>query len=243
MKQYEAVIQTLEKLGGKATLGLLNQEVLKIEECEWKTKTPFASIRRIVQERPEIIKIRPGLWALKSHLIQLGLTPETQKNKNSNTIKEENHTFYQGMIAELGHKQSFETFIPNQDKNKLYIGSQKSVKLDDLRSFKTIPSFSYPSLVQRAQTIDCIWFNDRKMPHSFFEVEHSTDIQNSLLKYTDLQDFNVKMYIVADEARKNEFNTKLNYAALKSIKERVKFISYEDITQLHTNAFSTAIKL
>ena len=50
MKQYEAVIQTLERLGGIATLGQLNQEVFKIKDCEWKTKTPFASIRRIVQE-------------------------------------------------------------------------------------------------------------------------------------------------------------------------------------------------
>ena len=61
MKQYEAVITTLEKLGGQATLGELNQEVMKIKECEWNTKTPFASIRRIVQERPEIFKVRPGL--------------------------------------------------------------------------------------------------------------------------------------------------------------------------------------
>ncbi len=41
MKQSEAVIQTLEKLGGIATLGQLNQEVFKITDCEWKTKTPF----------------------------------------------------------------------------------------------------------------------------------------------------------------------------------------------------------
>lgn len=36
------------------------------------------------------------------------------------------------------------------------------------------------------------------MPHSFFEIEHSTDIQNSLLKFNDLQDFYVRMVIVAD---------------------------------------------
>lgn len=38
MKQYEAVIETLDKLGGVATLGDLNSEVFKIQECEWKTK-------------------------------------------------------------------------------------------------------------------------------------------------------------------------------------------------------------
>lgn len=48
MNQNEAVILTLEKLGGIATLGQLNQEVFKITEYKWKTKTPFASIRRIV---------------------------------------------------------------------------------------------------------------------------------------------------------------------------------------------------
>ena len=49
MKQHEAVIIALEKLGGTALLGDLNLETMKIKDCEWKTKTPFASIRRIVQ--------------------------------------------------------------------------------------------------------------------------------------------------------------------------------------------------
>lgn len=49
MKQHEAVIETLERLGGIATLGELNKEVFKIKDCKWRTKTPFASIRRIMQ--------------------------------------------------------------------------------------------------------------------------------------------------------------------------------------------------
>ena len=93
MKQYEAVIQTLEKLGGAATLGQLNQEVFKIKDCEWKSKTPFASIRRIVQENPNIYKIKPGLWALKSYqkeLEQKGIIVETEKNKDSKIVQEGN---------------------------------------------------------------------------------------------------------------------------------------------------------
>lgn len=38
MTQREAVIQTLERLGGIATLGTLYHEVFKITECTWKTK-------------------------------------------------------------------------------------------------------------------------------------------------------------------------------------------------------------
>ena len=67
MKQHEAVIRVMKDYGGYATLGQLNQNVFRIKECEWKTKTPFASIRRIVQDERFFFKIRPGLWALKSY--------------------------------------------------------------------------------------------------------------------------------------------------------------------------------
>jgi hypothetical protein len=50
MKQYEAVIQALRRNGGYGTLGWLYQVAMKIPGVEWKTKTPFASIRRIVQD-------------------------------------------------------------------------------------------------------------------------------------------------------------------------------------------------
>jgi len=41
MKQYEAVIKVMEQNGGFATLGCLNQKVLKMPGVEWKTKTPL----------------------------------------------------------------------------------------------------------------------------------------------------------------------------------------------------------
>ena len=42
-----------------------------------------------------------------------------------------------------------------------------------------------------------------------FEVEHSTDIQNSLLKFIEIQDYNIKFFIVADKIRKEEYIRKL----------------------------------
>lgn len=69
------------------------------------------------------------------------------------------------------------------------------------------------------------------MPHTFFEVEHSTDIQNSLLKFNDLQDFNTRMVIVADQSRFEEFVNKLSYHAFDELKRdrRVQFLNYEDL--------------
>jgi tetratricopeptide (TPR) repeat protein len=203
MKQYEAVIQTLEKLGGVATLGQLNQEVFKIKDCEWKSKTPFASIRRIVQENENIYKIKPGLWALKSYQKKLedkGIVVETEKNKNSMEVIAFNHSYYQGLLVSIGNMKKLGTFVPNQDKNRMFLNE----KLGDLRTIQELPKYSYENFVSRSSTIDVIWFNERNMPDSFFEVEHSTDIQNSLMKYYDLQDFYTRMFIVADEKRYEE---------------------------------------
>ena len=72
------------------------------------------------------------------------------------------------------------------------------------------------------------------MPCSFFEVEHSTDIQNSLLKFNDLQDFHSKFYIVSSANRKKEFESKVNYEAFREIKERIKFLDYDFVSNLHT---------
>lgn len=230
MKQYEAVRLTLERLGGVATLGQLNQEVFKIKECEWKTKTPFASIRRIVQKDKEIYRIKSGLWALKSfkkELEEKGLIVETEKNKNSQEIKDFNHSYYQGVLLTIGNLRHFQTYVPNQDKNKLFVKE----KLGDVRTLKNLPEFSYKHFIARSSTIDVIWFNEREMPNSFFEVEHSTDIQNSLEKFNDLRDFHAKMYIVADEKRYAEFEKKMNYVSFSVLKKekRVSFLKYKDL--------------
>jgi hypothetical protein len=230
MTQYEAVIQAIEKLGGIATLGQLYQEVFKIKNCEWKTKTPLASIRRIVQLSKDIYKIKPGLYSLKK-LKELneskGIFEETSKNKNSKEIIEFNHSYYQGLILQLGNIKKLKTFIPNQDKRKKFLNQT----LEEVRTLNVMPPFSYSELVQRSSTIDVIWFNSRKMPHSFFEIEHSTDIQNSLLKFNDLQDFHVRMVIVADKVRKIEYENKIKYSSFHDINNRVSFLDYDSLTK------------
>src|ERR1035437_5463054 len=236
MKQNEAVVVTLERLGGIATLGQLNQEVMKIKDCKWKTKTPFASIRRIVQLDKNIFKIKPGLYGLvknKKELEERGIFEESLENINLKEVIEFNHSYYQGLILSVGNLKGYETFVPNQDKNKRFINQ----KLDDIRTLKVLPEYTFPSIVQRSSTIDVIWFNERNMPHSFFEIEHSTDIQNSLLKFNDLQDFSSRMVIVADKLRKSEYENKIKYSSFKTLsyKKRVEFLDYETLNKQYEN--------
>jgi len=232
MKQNEAVILTIEKLGGVATLGQLNQEVFKISDCEWKTKTPFASIRRIVQLDKNIYKIKPGLYGLVDYKVKnesKGIIEITDENKNSKEAIDFNHSYFQGLLLKVGNLKGFKTFVPNQDKNRFFLNE----KLVDIRTLDEIPKYSYPKLVNKSASVDVIWFNEREMPHSFFEVEHSTDIQNSLLKFNELQDFYSRMVIVADSKRKDEYLKKLKYSSFTNLvnQKRVSFMDYEALNK------------
>ncbi len=233
MKQHEAVVETIERLGGIVTLGQINQEIFKIKECEWKTKTPYASIRRIVQQNKDIYKIKPGLYALtkyKNRFEEQGILPETVGDKNVEQNTEFNHSYYQGLILEIGNMRNMTTYLPAQDKNKLFLNKP----LASLASTNKMYDFTYPELVNRAKTIDVIWFNERKFMSSVFEVEHSTDIQNSLLKFNDLRDFNTAFYVISSAKRREEFVKKINYSAFSEIRGRVEFRDYDQISNLHT---------
>ena len=230
MTQAQAVLETIEKLGGIATLNQINQHIFEIKDCVWKTKTPFASVRRIVQQTKGIYKIKPGLYALEIHrkkLEQEGISVQTEKNKYSEEVKTFNHSYYQGLLLEIGRMRHLDTFVPNQDKHKKFL----TTPLCEIRTLQTIPHYSYPHFVDRSATIDVIWFNSNHMPHSFYEIEHTTDIQNSLLKFNDLQDFHARMVIVADEKRRQEFENKMAYAAFDILRQqkRVAFLSYDSL--------------
>ncbi|TAK62497.1 MAG: hypothetical protein EPO24_04880 [Bacteroidetes bacterium] len=227
----------MKQNGGYATLGFLYREALKVPKVIWKTKTPFATIRRIVQDERFFFKIRPGLWALKEYKNKIPF-PLIQPSKKLEHEKDEfNHSYFQGLLIEIGNLKKFETFIPNQDKNKLFL--QQSLK--DVATLDHFYYFTYDHIIDRAKSIDVTWFNTRKMPQAFFEVEHSTDFKNSLLKFVELQDFNVDFRIVADKTRERQFHSALTFHAFQSIMHRVKFITYDIVSELHTKTVELSL--
>lgn len=241
MKQHEAVILALEKLGGVATLGQLYRTAPGIPGCEWKTKTPFKSINRIVQQRKELYKIKPGLYGLASMrpgIEARGILQEPAKGVPTGDIAASSHSYYQGVLLVIGRLREFATFAPNQDKNRAFL----SATIGETRTLDEIPPFSYPDLVRRSRTVDALWFNERRMPAGFFEVEFSTDIQNSLLKFVDLQDFSARMVIVSDTRRRGEYRAKCDYGAFRDIRRRVEFLTFDSlVTQYESLMTSTRL--
>jgi hypothetical protein len=129
------------------------------------------------------------------------------------------------------------TYIPNQDKNKQFL----DIQLKDIAHTADMYDFSYPRLVKYAKTVDVVWFNERKMPCAFFEIEHTTDMKNSFIKYYELQDFNSSFYIIAEERKRQRFNDLLDQSIFVVMKNRIQFRSYEMLAQIHSVAFKQSL--
>ncbi len=223
--QTQQVIETLRKQGGYATLGNLYHIV---DTSTWATKTPNESIRRIVQQSPDIFKIQPGLWALEEYRDKVMQKFEL-KSGNKKSEEEFTHGYYQGLLVEIGKFRHMTTYVPAQDRNRLFLDT----KLGEISDTTDLPDFTYENLKRKARTIDVIWFNERKMPSDFYEVEHTTDIKNSLSKFYELQDFHSGFFIVANAMRKKEYEDKLHVSMFSSIEKRVKFLSYSQVVDLY----------
>jgi hypothetical protein len=237
MKQHEAVIEVMKANGGFATFSHLYAEVLKVPGVKWGTKTPFASIRRIVQNERFFFKIRPGLWALKEYKDKLPFAEAISPKASEQQQAEFNHTYYQGLLVEIGNLKKFDTFVPNQDKNKQFL-NKPLIQVTTVREFYP---FTYENIVNQARTVDVTWFNERKLPKAFIEIEHSTDIYRSLLKFFELQDFYADFIIAAPITRENEFLSKLSSRAFDPIQKRVKFWDYETVSKVHSNLSELAL--
>jgi hypothetical protein len=225
LTQTQQVINTLREQGGYATLGNLYHLV---DTSTWATKTPNESIRRIVQQSQEIFKIQPGLWALeecRDEVMQIfELKPGNKKSEEQFT-----HGYYQGLLVEIGKFRRLKTYVPAQDQNRIFIDK----RLGEITDTTELPDFTYDNLKRRARTIDVIWFNERNMPSDFYEVEHTTDIKNSLSKFYELQDFSAGFYIVADTSRKKEFEDKLHVSMFTAIENRVRFLNYMQVVNMY----------
>jgi len=143
ISQSDQVKDTMKQNGGFATLGFLYNNV---DVSNWETKTPFASIRRIVQVNDSFFKIKPGLWGLtekKGEIVaRFGIS-----EKKSEKAEIFNHSYYQGLVVEIGNLKGFSTFIPNQDKNKKYLNQT----LKEISSMESIYEFTYPEIVNRGK--------------------------------------------------------------------------------------------
>lgn len=241
MTQKEDVLAALREFDKEtATLGQLTKKLLAPSgaAAKWGTKTPEATIRRIVRDHPNIITFSRGFYCTAGSPVG--------KVGNKASSDSSQHTISQGNLVELGNV-GCETYVSPQDANKPYstiFGVSKNVKLGELSTLKKLPDFVPPVLPKHvigdSRTIDVIWFDDSSsMPVAMFEVETSTDCARSLSKFRALRNFHISFCIVSH--RWDRVEKLLKRSEYDLLQGRVKFIEIGELNELQSEG-STKVK-
>jgi nuclear transport factor 2 (NTF2) superfamily protein len=229
----DAVEQAIIDLGYIATLKQIYNIAPKFKD--FIGLTPHKTINERVQRDERFIKLKPGLYGLKRYIDKL---PDEYNPNKQRTIEEERiitHAYMQGMLIEIGNLNGFKTFSP--DKSGLFVAK----KLKEIITQPEIPDFTFEYILQSVKYIDVVWFNERHFPNTVFEIEHSTNFRNSLVKFAELQDFVTKMVLIAPKkmARENKFKQEIEKSAFVNIKNRVAFYDYEYIENLYNSQIAS----
>lgn len=219
----EAIEKVMFENGYYAPLQLIYKEFE--EHRPFSGLTPFNTIQAIVQRDKRFTRIGFGVYALTKHLDNLPrvIEPKTQAEKIGHK-----HAGIQGMIIEIGNMKGFDTYTP--DRSKIFVNKE----LGNIATIKECPNFTYERITQSVKFCDVIWFNLRGFPERLFEVEDSTDFRNSLVKFTELQDFKTSFSLVASAGRKAKYDREVSKSAFKSIVNRCHFVNYIDIEQYYS---------
>lgn len=229
-RQADIVEETLKQLGGYATL---NDLYNRIDTSRWGTKTPRATIRRILQKDPQgrFFRIRPGLWGLAQQRDKILRKLRIDEEASPDEQQRFDHTYYQAILLEIGNALDYRTTVAYQDKSRIFAGR----RLSEISSLSDFPRFTYEVLVRKARSVDVIWFKEYGdsclFPALFFEIEHTTDFNRSLIKLGDFGFLAAKFCIVAARRREEEFRRTLRQEVFRPLRERVEFLTYEELEE------------
>ena len=145
------------------------------------------------------------------------------------THTNDTHTKAEGALLELGNclEEGYETYVTPDDKNK----KLRDKSLAEIATLRELPEdFIPPGVKDTVRHIDVIWFK-KKVPAYCFEVEHSTDITKALVRFSDLRGLTTELMIVAPAEARDKFKREVGRAVFVSIKDRVRFKSYDELAK------------
>jgi hypothetical protein len=145
-------------------------------------------------------------------------------------IKIDTHPGVEFYLLELGKILGFLPYTVDQS------DSFNGKRLGEVALLRQIPSFAGEREMRSAKEIDVIWFNREENPEYCFEVEHTTDIVHGLDRMIQLQHLYVKFAIVAPEERRPKYESLLDRVQYRRIRDRIRFISYDELANLFESA-------
>jgi hypothetical protein len=205
----EAIEKVLLANNYVAPLRKIYKEIVKYRPLTGQT--PFNTIQERVQRDPRFTKVGLGIYALTEYLDELPASPKPQSKEQE---KEQTHYSIQGMLLEIGNAEGYDTYSPNR--NAIF----DNKPLLQIMTRPEFPNFTYPGIIQSVRFIDVLWFNDLGFPKFAFEVEITPQFRNSLLRFSELSDFNMVFYLVAEAENQNKYQREISRSVFREIKGR-----------------------
>lgn len=229
----EAIEQVMLHNEYFAPLKLVYKEIWKYKDKSKITGlTPHMTIQERVQRDRRFTRIGLGVYALTKHLDKL---PKIIPSKTESEKKERLHAKIQGMLIEIGNNDNDVEDTYTNDKKWIF----ENKTLGSLATLSEVPPFTYEKIIKETvRFFDVIWFNKRKFPLKVFEVEHSTDFRNALIKFMELQDIRVTFYCVSLEDKEEKFKKELSKNTFEPLKNRCEFASYKQVENDYNLAIS-----
>jgi len=218
----EAIEQIMLDNGYLASLQHIYKEFPKYRPLTGQT--PFKTIQERVQRDPRFTRIGLGIYALTEYLDKLPVAPMPQSKEQE---KEQTHYSIQGMLLEIGNMEGFDTYSPN--KNAIF----DNKPLLRIMTLSECPNFTYSNIIQSVRFIDVLWFNDRGFPQSAFEVEITPQFRNSLVKFSELCDFYVTFYLIAEAKNQDKYHREISRSVFGEIKERCLFKTCDQVRDMY----------
>lgn len=135
------------------------------------------------------------------------------------------HTKVEGALLELGNLLGYDTYVTADDRNKEY----RDVPLAEIATLQELPEdFIPPGVKDTVRRIDVTWFK-KKVPAYCFEVEHSTNITQALVRFSDLRGLTTEFMIVAPAKACGKFKKELERTLFVNIKDKIRFKSYDEL--------------
>lgn len=237
MKWSDLIETIMRANGGTASLNLLYEQAgnyRQLPSGDWRKTLRGVLYRDAKQGRFE--KVGIGVYALPG-TAQKQPDSAYQHAQRGESIQsylqkqKDLHSTIQGMLIEIGNFLEYHTYTA--DPHRAFDGKP----LGSLCSLRSVPDFTYSDMKKRVSRCDVIWFSrsSHPFPKYVFEVEATTDFQNSMLKMYELREFETHLLLVAPEERRNLYTQRLSQEPFASVHRKFGFRSFDQVVKFYFN--------
>jgi len=149
------------------------------------------------------------------------------------------HECVELILLEIGKKLGFKVYTANPSKTcgNIRLGSLVDMEREDLGKY------AGPEILGPLSRVDVVWYMPRTRDFYVFEVVIGGNMRDALFKFLDIKVLNAKLFIVANEVRKAEYERNIRSSAFNLIRKTCTFIPVTDIIKIYvlTNLWKQSV--